>query len=315
MAIETPQNTNNIEQIKKPKFRFMITRHAERLPTGELSEGGKEFAKSKGRQMSEAEVLKGYASDHPSKRAYDTAELITEESDIISLLTHKPYSTRIVEGIQYGMLGPDFKPLLAKAKVVIDTATLEAAGYSIERDEKGKLKVDIDKLSLEEQTKLAPIRAERQHLGLNLLLQNPEAVHRMAMGLAAQIVKELNIAERYKDMRDEKQPIKADVVLNTATHGAFTESLLKEAGVFVDEHGKESYGDYNIEGDFGGYIKPGESIYLDVDDIANLPERIPVTFEGAERQMQQKVFIDLTKLRALSDNYKKWVNLKEKNSK
>lgn len=293
-----------VEAREKPKFCFMITRHAERLPAGELSEEGKELARNKGQELSKNKVLKGYASDHKSRRAYDTAELITQESGTSSPNTGKPYKTRMVEGIQYGILEPEFKHLLVRAKDMIDTATLQDAGYSTECDEEGKLKVDIDKLSIEEQTKLAPLRTEKQRLGLDLLMENRDAVHRMAVGLAHQLVKELKITKKYDELRTHKdKPLKDGVIINTVTHGAFMESLLMEAGVQKDSKGQKKEGAVNIKSEeFGGYIQPGESIYFDVADVDNLPDYIPVYFENQSRP-NDVLFIDKRKLMKLALEY------------
>ena len=72
------EGENAPEAEKKPRYRFMITRHAERLPSGELSPEGIEHAKRKGVVVKEAEVIKAYASDHPSGRAYQTGDLIID---------------------------------------------------------------------------------------------------------------------------------------------------------------------------------------------------------------------------------------------
>ena len=74
---------------------------------------------------------------------------------------------------------------------------------------------------------------------------------------------------------------KKDIVVNINTHGLFTESLLKSAGIFIKSNGEEIHGiDDMSADDLGGYIQPAESIYLDIGiDPSNIPERIPVIFE------------------------------------
>lgn len=93
--MRNPETLNNIESERPLKYEIVFTRHAERLPSGELSPEGLEHAKQRGREFGEqAETLKGYASDHPSRRAVDTADIISGESGIKSPLTGEQYKTR-----------------------------------------------------------------------------------------------------------------------------------------------------------------------------------------------------------------------------
>ena len=74
-----------IERERQPGYVINISRHAERLPSGELAPEGVERAKKFGQELGQtAEVVKGYASDHPSKRAYATAELVSRASGVTS---------------------------------------------------------------------------------------------------------------------------------------------------------------------------------------------------------------------------------------
>ncbi|MDP1833450.1 MAG: hypothetical protein Q8L11_00760 [Candidatus Moranbacteria bacterium] len=294
---------------KEPKYVFMITRHAERLASGELSPEGVENASGKGGQIGEmAEVLKAYASDEKSDRAFVTGDLISEKSGIKSELTGKQYVTRKVEDIQYGILNPDLKKQLGKASDLINEETLRELGESTERDENGKLKVDLTKLP--DQEKIAPIRAKNQVVGFRYILreENDEAVTRMAMGLAQQLNHEFEIAGRYNDRyrSGEDANFKKDAVLNTVTHGMFMESLLKKTGIMIGKDEQEMpISDFESEG-FGGFIDTNESIYLDIKNPNDLPDKIPVRFEGGNRPAEGKVFIDKKKLLALVDKYKEW---------
>jgi hypothetical protein len=300
---------------KEPGYVFMITRHAERLASGELSLEGIENANEKGEQISEeAEVMKAYASDEKSNRAFITGDLISEKSGIKSELTGKQYVTRKVEDIQYGILNPDFKKTLSKAADLIIEATLKELGESTERDENGKLKVDVTKLP--DQEKIAPIRAKNQIVGFRYILreENDEAVTRMAIGLAQQLNHEFEIAGRYdRRYRDgNNSNAKKDTVLNTVTHGMFMEALLKKAGVMLGRDGQEGLISNFESEDFGGFINTNESIYLDIKDPNNLPNRIPVRFEGGNRPKEGRVFIDREKLVTLADKYNEWKSLEEK---
>lgn len=294
---------------KEPTYVFMITRHAERLASGELSPEGIENASGKGGRIGEeAEVLKAYASDEKSDRAFITGDLISEKSGIKSELTGKQYATRKVEDIQYGILNPDLKRQLGKASELINEETLRELGESTERDENGKLKVDLTKLP--DQEKIAPIRAKNQTAGFRYILkeENDEAITRMAMGLAQQLNHEFEIAGRYdRRYRDgDDFNVKKDTVLNTVTHGMFMEALLKKAGVMLGKDGQEGpISDFEGE-DFGGFIDTNESIYLDIKNPNDLPDKIPVRFEGGNRPAEGKVFIDKKKLLALVDKYKEW---------
>jgi hypothetical protein len=301
---------NKFEHYEKPKYRLMITRHAERLPSGQLRPEGVEHSRAKGRKVKEsgAEVLKAYASDHPSKRAYDTGDLISNESGIRSPLTGEQYKTREVPDIQYDILKPDLYHLVAEAKDRIEVATLTELGMSTERNDKGKLKIDMEKLPEEEQQRIAPVRQKNQAVGFEYVLANQEAVHRMAMGLAHQLKKELVILNKYAGRRQKAgNPPKGDVDLNNNSHGLFTESLLMETGVYVSKDGQEIQGvrDFNSS-DFGGYFEPAESLSLVLDDPSSVPERIPVEFERADRVVNGKIYIDRAKLEALDRDYKVW---------
>lgn len=297
-----------IEEERKPHYKFMITRHAERVPSGELSPEGIEHARRKGETLQGAEVIKAYSSDHEKKRAYETGELISKESGIKSPLTGEHYATREVPDIQYDVLKPDLYGAIAEAKSLIEEKTLEETGMSTERDEKGNLKINIEKLSKEEQIAIAPIRQKYQKLGFRYILNKPEVVHRFAIGLAHQLVNEFHIAKHYDGRRKAAAaPLEKDAVINTATHGMFGESLLREAGIFVGDDGVEKEGITDFESEqFGGYIQPAESIYLDVEDPAQMPDKIPVIFEGENRPKPGAIFIDRKKLENLNNDYIEW---------
>lgn len=319
-----------VEVEKKPKYRFMITRHAERLPSGELSPEGIAHAKQKGEVVKGAEVLKAYASDHASKRAFKTGDLISAESGIKSEASGKQYATREVPDIQYDVLKPDLYHIIAGLKVMIEEPALKEASTlpelkklideAVAKDRErivskkgsdGQPMIDMEKLPVDVQMKIAPIRQKYQRVGFAKCLRDyPKAVHRMAMGLGHQLAEEFKIAEKYSKVREAgKKPVQKDVILNTATHGLFTESLLMSAGIYVKPDGQETH-DMKVEDfqdqNFGGFVQPGESIYLDIEDPAKMPEKIPVNFEGQNRPQSGRVFIDRGKLEQLNQDYSQW---------
>ena len=122
----------------------------------------------------------------------------------------------------------DFDTVLQEGSSLIEQKTLEELGLSTERDDKGKFKISLTDFPSEEQERIATVRAKNQIWAFRLMMQNPEAVHRMAMGMAYQLLKESKIAERYNTYRAGKQSTvsRKDLMLNTVTHGLFIESLL-----------------------------------------------------------------------------------------
>ena len=291
---------------EKPKYRIMFTRHAERLPTGELSEEGRKHADRKGELLrGSAEVLKGYASDHPSKRAVDTANLISESTGIRSALTEKPYETREIRDFQYDVFAPDLTKHLKIAKDMINEVTLRDGGLSTERNENGELKIDIEKpiagMAVEEQERIAAIRQNNQKIGLDYLLSQPEVVERLASRMAERLVHEMQVMSRAQRSRKEK-PLERDMVLNNVGHGVFTEALFQKAAVYVDDQKNKHEGVSLNREEFGGYLEPLESFSIDLDDPSNLPDLIPVTFERPDRP-HGKVFLKLDALKELAAVY------------
>ncbi|MFA6304247.1 MAG: histidine phosphatase family protein [Patescibacteria group bacterium] len=315
-------NEASIESEAKPRYQIYITRHAERLPSGELTPEGIAHAKAKGEAFKDVEVLKQYASDHPSGRAYETAENIGGQANVTSLQTDERYKTRKVKGIQYDQLPPN---VLKDAKLLIEGATLaeiyqehvelaalideaianDTTGAMIKKDVSGQPMVDIEKLPKDIQLKIGPIRQKHQKEGFQQVIENPEAVNNLASDLSHQLIEKQEILARYASGREKKKvTTKKDVVININTHGLFAESLLKTAGIFVRADGTEIHGIADLDTpEFGGYIQPAESIILDLGiDPNNTPERIPVIFEG--RQIKGRVYLDKSKLQALDQVYR-----------
>lgn len=306
----------SVESENKPKYRLMLTRHFERVPSGQLSEVGIAHAQEKGQRMAgSAEVLKAYASDHRSGRARQTSELITESAQIESPLTGETYETREVPGIQYDYLQPDMADVVPNGKKIVEKATLQELmriepdqGWTDEEDENGNLKINIEKLPPEVMERIAPIRQKYQPLAFKYLMNDEPACHRLAIGLSHQLDHELEVIKKYDQARQhQKAPLEKDAILNTVTHGMYVEALLREAGVMIGKNGTENkLVDFETD-DFGGYIMPGESIYLDIDDPNNIPDRIPVVFEGDNRPKVGRVFVDKNRLLELSQEWKKHI--------
>jgi hypothetical protein len=321
------KNQPKAEKELKPRILFRISRHANRTPSGELTPEGIEEAQSKGKTIGQSsEVFKSYASDEKTKRTVKTAEEMSKASGVISPLRDleasedkdKRYATREVADIQYAILLPDFKKEMGEASRRIDEATLKEVGLFGQLDEKGEPITLIKQLPEEEQKKLAKIREKNQDLGMNYILTIPEAAHRMAIGLSNQIVKEIKIGGRYLSEYRKKNELKKDMTMNSQTHGLFQESLLLNAAVIKRENGDlEEIKDIESS-EIGGFLKPNESLSLDLDmnvlknlplrptteDLKKaLPKEIPIIFEGTNRPKAGTVFIDRDKLLSLAEEY------------
>lgn len=305
------EGERNIDQERSVKYRIDFTRHAERLPSGELSPEGIENAKSTGRELGgTAEVLKGYGSDDPSRRAFDTADLTTRASGITSPARvghgEEHYPTREIENFQYDVLSPDLTHVLNECKDTVDAATLKEAGLSTERDDKGKLKIDIGKLSKEEQVKIAPIRQANQRLAFEHFMRQPVAVHRLAICVADRLLYEISVLQRYKQKREHaKKPLEKDAILKNVGHGLFAESLLKEAGVTIVDGERKDGVDFS-GGNMGGFLQPLESFYFELEDPNVVPELIPIRIKRADGSETSDIFLSRSKLEALALDYKAW---------
>lgn len=292
-------NQEKNEGKKSPKTILMVTRHAERLPSGQLSTEGMDHAREKGTALANADVVKGYGSTHKSGRALETAMLISEESRVVSPVTGRAYRTKKAEGIQYDIAQPDLYHHLEKLKREIERKTIEACGLPVD--------TDIERLPISEQQTIAPIRQAMQRESFREALENKELTTRLAMGIAHQLENELGILNRYL-MRREKAGSKPerDIYLNTVTHGLFIESLLLEAGVIKNQDSIAKIDPEMLFAQVGGPIQPAESIYLDIGDPTNVPELIPVMFEGNGRPAESTVFLVLEWLESLASKYREW---------
>jgi hypothetical protein len=306
------ETIKQIEQNEKPKYRIIFSRHGERLPSGELRPDGIERSKKRGKKWKdEAEVLKGYSSDNPSKRAFLTADISSTESKIKSPLTDKQYKTHEDTDLQYNVFEPDLKHLLKEGKDLIEETTLKEAGLSTERDENGKLLVITSDLSKEEQLRVAPIRQENQKLAFEYVLNNPEGSHRLAMCLAHQLISKIKVLDRYKNYRKKNnQEPEKDVILNNVGHGIFAEALLQEAGVdIVDGEKIEGIDLKNPKN--GGYLNPSESFEFEIDESLSIPDLIPLKINRNDGSSNSGIYLDLKKMESLDKDYKEWKESRE----
>lgn len=291
----------------EPRWRFVITRHTERLPSGEVSSQGMADSQAKGRAWAGAEILKAYTSDHAKKRAFVTGKEISEASGVTSPVREDKddavYRTVERPGLQYdGVLGRRYRPLIDEAKRTIDEATCIEAGLPLD--------TDLEKVPRDLGEKLAPIRKKHQVLGVKNLIDHPEVSRRMAAGLAHALLREFDVAARYKQKREqgqESKPVKGEVILNTVTHGAFPESLFKYALVVKRPDGTRVEGlDNPLTEEFGGLIQPNESLSLDVDDPGAIPDEIPVRFEQP-RLVGSQALVSLAEMRKLDAYYNEFM--------
>lgn len=261
--------------------RIIFTRHAERLPSGELSPRGIEQARLKGVSLSLAgKRLISYSSDHPSKRAYDTALMIAEASN---LTLSKPVVSEVPD-LSYDVLKPDLIQHLAAVKEIIDEATLKKVGLSTDRDSVGKLIVSLDELPKDQQIKIAPIRQRLQSLGFEYWMGQPSVIHRFAICLAYRLESEMKKMVEAKD----------GTIVQIVGHGCFAEALFKEAGGIV------------IDDKSGGYLKPLESFFIDIIPSEQIPENVFAVVERNNGSVTTKINLSSAKLEDLKNEYLAW---------
>jgi len=303
----------NQSEKESPVVRYKMIRHAERTTSGELTEDGINDARIKGQNLKDsAEVVKGYSSMEKSDRAYKTVEIISGATDIVSPITEDNYKTRRRSGLFYDLSGPLMSRIDKYSKLINETVIKDYP--------------DFDPKSSD--PKWGKIRKEYQPIGIKGIIVDNDLRHILAMGTAHQLYEMIRIGSRYTAYRDKKstedqsQIIKKDVVLMEGTHGGFLESLLKKALVRVDSEGREKLGfsayideqgNPELESSLGGILKPGESFEI-VQKINQKAEgRLPIFFEDKNRFPGEKCFIDIDKIKILSeqfnvyyDKFKEW---------
>jgi len=114
--IPSEENPHIPEREKAPRIYLMISRHTERMPSGELTPEGLVQSQEKGFKIGqEAEVFKSYTSKEKSDRTYLTAEAMSQAADIESPLKkdreigERRYGTRRRDDLAYEVILPDFK--------------------------------------------------------------------------------------------------------------------------------------------------------------------------------------------------------------
>lgn len=306
-----------------PRQVFLITRHAERTPTGELTLDGLQAATEKGKAI-DAEVLKGYSSTESTDRAYKTLETISEASGIASpvlekaeMITEKHYKTRRRKGLAYDVAGPLEPKIKALTKLIDEAVKRDYHDYD-PKDPKDKTQGE----------KWAKIRAQYQPIGLREGVADEQLRHIFAMGLAAQFEQDIEVSNKYVSRRksalgknlEDARPIEKDIVLNTGTHGGFMESLINKTLVRkgTDEQEKRGFeirrdekNDVQFEKAMGDIMLPGESIKTGYPVGEKTPDMLPVEFEN-DRFQGEKCFIDTKKIRLLAEQFKIYLEKLEK---
>jgi len=287
-----------------PAVRYRVIRHEERTNTGELTADGIKNAQRQGQSLkTTAEVVKGYASQEKSDRAYKTVDTISGASGIKSPLTEKAYETRRRPGLFYDLAGPLMPRIDGYSKLINE---------AVKKDYP-----DFDPQSSD--PKWGKIRKEYQPIGVKkLIVDDQELSHIFAMGAAHELADMMKIGERYAGYRDSKaqagegKGVERDIVMMEGTHGGFLENLLKKALVRVDGQGQEKVGfdtftdvkgNPELEPALGGMFKPGESFDI-VEKIGQeKSSRLPVEFEDPSRFSGEKCFLDLDRVKALDGQF------------
>ena len=313
------------EKQEENLVRINVTRHANRLSTGELREDGIKAAEGKGELLSDSEVVKGYGpgeTDDKTLRALKTVDIISESSGVESKQTDKKYETRKRKGLSYNISGPLMPKLKEYSKLINDA-----------------VKEDYPKFDPESKDpEWGKIREKYQYIALqNLLAKDKELTHVFAMGAAHQFYDLVKLSNTYVEKRNklaEEKPDKAirgDVVLNEGTHGGFVESLLKKSLIRVQEDGqeKESFdtwvdenGRGQLEEKMGGILNPTESMDSEYKAGEGIPNRIAINFKG-DHFKGEECSLDMDKIKKLHDqfeeyfeSFKKWEGEKiEENAK
>ncbi len=287
-----------------PAIRYRVIRHAERTNTGELTEDGIRDAQRKGQNLKEsAEVVKGYASREKSDRAFLTAKTISESSEIKSPLTAKAYETRRRPGLFYDLAGPLMPRIDGYSKMINE---------AVKRDYP-----DFDPKSSD--PKWGKIRKEYQPIGVKkMIVDDQELSHVFSMGAAHELSDMMQIAGRYTDYREKKAAagegdnLTKDLVMMEGTHGGFLENLLKKTMVRVNSQGEEKIGfdtftdakgNPELEAALGGMFKPGESFDIVGKAGQETSARLPIEFEDPARFAGEQCFLDLDRVKELSDEY------------
>lgn len=280
------------------KIRIIFTRHAERLPSGNLSAEGLKRAETKGKALKkDARAILSYSSDHPSKRAYDTAKIIADASEIIQLPEDSLHKIKEVKDFSYDIFSPDLKHFLVEVKNIIDEATLNEIGLSAEKDESGKFINSLEELPESQQQEVAQIRQKNQVLGFDFWLNQPDVVNRLAICMAHRLIEAIDDSKNYE--------IHESIISNNVGHGCFAEALFEKAGVSM-VNDKSILGVSLMNNEHGGFIQPLESFYFEIDSQKDMPELIPIYIEKTDGTIINEFSLSYEKLCKLDGEYKAW---------
>lgn len=316
MEIEEHEQAENEP---RHSYHLRVMRHAQRQPSGELRPEGVEKARKFGETLSDSVVVKPYASTEKTGRTVKTANFVVEGSGVkspakrisIESGTSKfsggaEFNTRQVEDIEYNMIEPE---LLNTVRSHIDQLTLDEIArtglWSIEGLDIRNLPAEMPEPT---KIKIGEIRQDMQEAGFEMLMDDAGSIHNMAMGLAHQFVHKMEICRRlqkFHEIRTERgeDETEGDVDINITTHGMFSESMFLSAGLVKTDSGFERIENFD---NLGGIFLPNESWYLDIPDPSNVPELIPVVFEGENRPAKDVVFVERSRLEALDRDYEEW---------
>jgi hypothetical protein len=308
------EQMKNQEKQEDFYVKINITRHANRLSTGELREDGIKAAQEKGTFFVDAGVVKGYApgeKDDKTLRAFKTVDIISESSGVKSEQINKQYETRKRPGLTYSIAGPLMPQIKEYTKAINEAVKKDYPEFDPEFKD----------------PKWGKIREKYQYLGLqNLLVKDEKLVHIFAMGVAHQFYDLAKLGKRYSEKRenlaqkDKTKPVEGDVVLNEGTHGGFIESLLKKSLIRIQEDGQEKKsfdiwvdeeGLGQLEDKMGGIINPTESISTRYKASEEIPEKLPISFEG-EHFKGEECFLDMNKIKELHDEFEIYLDLFKK---
>ncbi|MFA6908411.1 MAG: hypothetical protein WC289_00815 [Patescibacteria group bacterium] len=302
MRVESSQ-----EGERKPRLEIMITRHANRTPTGELTPEGVQAMQDKGRSLAEtAEIVKGRSSREKTDRAFKTVDSMSRESGTASPLTGEHYSARRREGLFYDVAGP------LKSHVDAQTAIIDAA---VKKDHP-----DYDPAD----KKWAKIRETYQPVGMENMVNDPEIMHILAMGMASNVQQAEKTGAEYirkrtgavDAQRDSARPIEKDIVMPIGTHAGFSEAFIKKTLIRTTADGERRGFDATIDDDgnahmekaVGGIFAPTESIRFGHEVGESAPDRMPVTFEN-NRFEGEGTFIDNQAVAKLAEQYRTYRDL------
>jgi len=302
MRVESSQ-----EGERKPRLEIMITRHANRTPTGELTPEGVQAMRDKGRSLAEtAEIVKGRSSREKTDRAFKTVDSMSAESGTVSPLTGEHYSARRREGLYYDVAGPLISRIRKESQMINVAIRKDFPDYDLTK------------------SAWAKVREKYESIGIENTVNDPELMHIMAMGVANNVRQAEKTGVEYVRKRTDavtskKQSalaIEKDVILPIGTHSGFSEAFIKKTLIRKTFDGERRGFDTTVDDDgnahmekaVGGIFAPTESIRFGHEVGESTPDRMPVTFEN-NRFEGEGTFIDNQAVAKLAEQYQTYRDL------